>query len=120
MKLFIFLLFSVCFLQTGFTQNLSDAIPFNADVRTGMLSNGMKYYIKKNGKPEKRAELRLALNAGSLMENDDQQGLAHFCEHMCFNGTKNFKKSELVDFLESAGVKFGAHLNAYTSFDETV
>ena len=120
MRSSISFIIAVCFLQTGFTQNLSDAIPFNADVRTGLLSNGMKYYIKKNGKPEKRAELRLALNAGSLMENDDQQGLAHFCEHMCFNGTKNFKKSELVDFLESAGVKFGAHLNAYTSFDETV
>ena len=119
MKLFA-LLITVCFLQIGSTQNLSDSIPFNSDVRTGTLSNGMKYYIKKNGKPEKRAELRLALNAGSLMENDDQQGLAHFCEHMCFNGTKNFKKSELIDYLESAGVKFGAHLNAYTSFDETV
>ncbi len=119
MRLLILLLF-VCFLQIGTTQNLSDAIPFNAEVRTGTLANGMKYYIKKNGKPEKRAELRLALNAGSLMENDDQQGLAHFCEHMCFNGTKNFKKSELIDYLESAGVKFGAHLNAYTSFDETV
>ncbi len=75
---------------------------------------------KKNAKPEKRCELRLALNAGSMLENDDQQGLAHFVEHMCFNGTKNFAKSALVDFLESAGVKFGAHLNAYTSFDETV
>ncbi len=120
MKPLILVFLSVCILQNGFTQNLSDAVPFNADVRTGMLANGMKYYIKKNSKPEKRAELRLALNVGSLMENDDQQGLAHFCEHMCFNGTKNFKKSELVDFLESAGVKFGAHLNAYTSFDETV
>jgi zinc protease len=80
----------------------------------------MTYYIRKNVKPENRAELRLALNAGSMQENDDQQGLAHFCEHMCFNGTKNFKKSELVDYLESIGTKFGPHLNAYTSFDETV
>jgi zinc protease len=75
---------------------------------------------KKNQKPENRAELRLVVNAGSMQENEDQQGLAHFLEHMCFNGTKNFKKSELIDFLEKSGVKFGQHLNAYTSFDETV
>ncbi len=99
---------------------LSKPIPMDPSVRTGILSNGMTYFIKKNGKPEKRCELRLALNAGSMLETDAQQGLAHFVEHMCFNGTKNFKKSALVDYLESAGVKFGAHLNAYTSFDETV
>jgi zinc protease len=100
--------------------DLNSPIPADPSVKTGTLSNGLKYFIKKNSKPEKRCELRLALNAGSMLENDDQQGLAHFVEHMCFNGTKNFKKSALVDFLESAGVKFGAHLNAYTSFDETV
>lgn len=100
--------------------NLKEPVPFDPSVKTGVLSNGIKYYIKKNGKPEKRCELRLALNAGSMLETDDQQGLAHFVEHMCFNGTKNFKKAALIDFLESAGVKFGAHLNAYTSFDETV
>lgn len=98
----------------------TEPIPFDPSVKSGVLPNGLKYFIKKNGKPEKRSELRLAINAGSMLENDDQQGLAHFVEHMCFNGTKNFKKSALVDFLESAGVKFGAHLNAYTSFDETV
>jgi zinc protease len=101
-------------------QSLTDPIPFDPSVKSGVLPNGLKYFIKKNAKPEKRCELRLALNAGSMLENDDQLGLAHFTEHMCFNGTKNFKKSALVDFLESAGVKFGAHLNAYTSFDETV
>jgi zinc protease len=101
-------------------QSLTDPIPFDPSVKSGVLPNGLKYFIKKNAKPEKRCELRLALNAGSMLETDDQQGLAHFTEHMCFNGTKNFKKSALVDFLESAGVKFGAHLNAYTSFDETV
>ena len=100
--------------------NVLDPIPSDPSVKTGILANGLKYSIKKNGKPEKRCELRLALNAGSMLETDEQQGLAHFVEHMCFNGTKNFKKSELVDFLESVGVKFGAHLNAYTSFDETV
>ncbi len=100
--------------------NLDAKIPNDPAVRTGQLSNGLKYYIKKNAKPKNRVELRLVVNAGSLMETDEQQGLAHFVEHMCFNGTKNFPKSELVDFLEKAGVKFGAHLNAYTSFDETV
>src|SRR5205085_2015180 len=84
------------------------------------LPNGIKYYIRHNSKPEKRAEFRLAVNAGSTSENDDQQGLAHLTEHMAFNGTEHFKKSELVDYLESVGTKFGAHLNAYTSFDETV
>ena len=100
--------------------DLTKPIPADPSVKTGVLSNGLTYFIKKNGKPEKRCELRLAINAGSMLETDEQQGLAHFVEHMCFNGTKNFKKSALVDFLESAGVKFGAHLNAYTSFDETV
>src|SRR6188768_2590952 len=80
----------------------------------------MKYYIRKNEKPEKRAEFRIAVNAGSTSEDDDQQGLAHLVEHMAFNGTVHFKKNELVDYLESVGTKFGAHLNAYTSFDETV
>ncbi len=101
-------------------QKLTDKIPFDPSVRTGVLKNGMKYYIRKNAKPENRVELRLAVNAGSLQEDDNQQGLAHFVEHMAFNGTKSFKKNELVSYLQSAGVKFGAHLNAYTSFDETV
>jgi zinc protease len=104
----------------GQAVDLKATLKLDPNVRTGKLSNGMTYYIRKNAKPEKRAELRLAVNAGSMQENDDQQGLAHFCEHMCFNGTKNFKKSELVDYLESIGTKFGPHLNAYTSFDETV
>ncbi|MCS6980272.1 MAG: insulinase family protein [Flavobacteriales bacterium] len=89
-------------------------------VRTGVLPNGLKYYILRNSKPEKRVEMRLAVNAGSCQEDDDQQGLAHFCEHMAFNGTRRFQKNELVNFLESVGTKFGPHLNAFTSFDETV
>ena len=71
-------------------------------------------------KPEKKLELRLAVNAGSVLENNDQRGLAHFMEHMSFNGSKNFPKNELVDYLQKTGVEFGADLNAYTSFDETV
>ncbi len=98
----------------------NEKIPFNPEVKIGTLSNGLTYYIKNNGKPENKVELRLVVNAGSILEDDDQLGLAHFVEHMNFNGTKNFKKNELVDYLQSIGVKFGAHLNAYTSFDETV
>ena len=98
----------------------NDALPLDSKIRTGLLPNGMKYYIKYNAKPEKRAELRLAVNAGSTMENDNQQGLAHFVEHMAFNGSTNFKKNDLVNYLEGIGTKFGPDLNAYTSFDETV
>lgn len=100
--------------------NLSEKIPVAPEIKTGKLSNGLTYYIRKNSKPENKVELRLVVNAGSIQEDDDQQGLAHFTEHMCFNGTKNFKKNELVSFLQSIGVEFGADLNAYTSFDETV
>ena len=98
----------------------SKAIPFDSSVKTGKLENGLTYYIKKNAKPENKVDLRLVVNAGSILEADDQQGLAHFMEHMCFNGTKRFPKNQLVDYLQSIGVKFGQHLNAYTSFDETV
>lgn len=101
-------------------QDLKAPIPFDKDVRTGKLSNGLTYYIRKNVKPENKVDLRLVINAGSILESDDQQGLAHFMEHMCFNGTKRFPKNQLVDYLQSIGVKFGQHLNAYTSFDETV
>lgn len=100
--------------------DLSAALPMDPSVRVGTLDNGLTYYIKANQKPENRAELRLAVNAGSILEDEDQQGLAHFAEHMLFNGTKNFEKNELIDFFELTGQKFGAHVNAYTSFDETV
>ena len=95
-------------------------LPVAADVKTGKLANGLTYYIRKNQEPKNRAELRLVVNAGSILETDKQVGLAHFVEHMSFNGTANFKKQELVDFLEKSGVNFGADLNAYTGFDETV
>lgn len=97
-----------------------DKIPLNPKVKYGKLKNGLTYYIMENPKPEDKVELRLVVNAGSILEDDDQVGLAHFMEHMNFNGTKNFKKNELVDYLQSVGVKFGAHLNAYTGFDQTV
>ena len=97
-----------------------EAIPTDERLTMGTLSNGIKYYIQKNVKPVNRAELRLAVNAGSILEDEDQLGLAHFVEHMAFNGTEHFEKSELVDYLESVGTRFGPDLNAYTSFDETV
>ena len=97
-----------------------DPVPTDPDIKIGKLSNGLTYYIRKNVKPEKKVELRLAVNAGSVLENDNQRGLAHFMEHMGFNGSTHFPKNELVDFLQKAGVKFGADLNAYTGFDETV
>ena len=95
-------------------------LPLDPQVQTGTLKNGLRYFIRHNQKPENRAELRLVVNVGSVLEEDDQQGLAHFAEHMAFNGTKNFAKQELVDYLESIGMRFGPDLNAYTSFDETV
>jgi zinc protease len=100
--------------------DLNAAIPTDPNVKIGQLKNGLKYYIRKNEKPEDKVDLRLVINAGSILENDQQQGLAHFMEHMCFNGTKRFPKNQLVDYLQSIGVKFGQHLNAYTGFDETV
>ena len=120
--LFAFVM-SACFMlqaQEAKKLSLSSPIPVNPKVKIGKLENGIKYYIMKNKKPENRMELRLAVNAGSVLETDDQRGLAHFCEHMAFNGSKNFKKDELVKYLESVGVRFGSDLNAYTSFDETV
>ena len=99
---------------------LNDEIPLDKNILTGKLDNGLKYYIRVNKKPEDRAFLRLAVNAGSVLENDDQQGLAHLVEHMAFNGSTHFKKNDLINYLESIGMRFGADLNAYTSFDETV
>src|SRR2546423_14002717 len=100
--------------------NLNQPVPVDPEVRIGKLSNGLIYYIQKNPKPEKKVELRLVVNAGSILEENDQRGLAHFMEHMSFNGSKHFPKNELVDYLQKVGEQFGADLNAYTSFDETV
>ena len=95
-------------------------LPVDPNVTLGTLQNGVRYIIRENKRPENRAELRLVVNAGSILEDEDQQGLAHFVEHMAFNGTRNFPKQDLVDYLESIGMRFGPDLNAYTSFDETV
>ena len=95
-------------------------LPSDSAVRSGRMPNGLHYVIRRNTLPEKRAELRLVVNAGSILEDDAQLGVAHFVEHMAFNGTRRFPKANLVNFLERTGVRFGPDLNAYTSFDETV
>lgn len=95
-------------------------IPLAPEVKSGTLPNGLKYYIRYNAKPEKKVELRMAVNAGSILEDEDQQGLAHFMEHMNFNGLEHFPGNELVHYLQSIGVEFGNDLNAYTGFDQTV
>ena len=124
-KVFLFLMALACAL-TVFAQqqkgdlNLNDPIKADPNVTIGKLDNGLTYYIRKNSYPKDRVEFRLAVNAGSNQENDNQQGLAHFTEHMAFNGIEGFPSNSVVDHLRSKGVVFGADLNAYTSFDETV
>src|SRR5215471_9754336 len=99
---------------------LGDTIPHDTQTTVGTLPNGLRYYIRRNPQPRNRAELRLAVNAGSLLEDDEQRGVAHFVEHMLFNGTEHFPGSNIGAFLQSIGVRSGAHVNAYTSFDETI
>jgi zinc protease len=105
---------------TAAADDSSGTLPLDPAVSSGRLANGLTYYIRQHDEPRERAELRLVVNAGSILERDDQRGLAHFVEHMAFNGTENFAKQELVDYIETIGMRFGADLNAYTSFDETV
>ncbi len=95
-------------------------LPVDAQVRVGRLANGLTYYVEPNRKPLHRVELRLAVKAGSIVETEEERGIAHFVEHMAFNGTEHFGGNDLIAYLESLGAQFGAHLNAYTSFDETV
>lgn len=100
--------------------SLTDSIPKDPAVKIGKLKNGLTYYVRQNKKPEQKVELRLVIKAGSILEDDNQQGLAHMAEHMAFNGTKNYRKNDIISFLQTIGVGFGNDLNAYTSFDETV
>ena len=106
--------------KPGVAPALSTPLPTDPKLRTGTLPNGLRYYIRQNAKPEKRAELRLVVNTGSVLEKPNQLGYAHFIEHTAFNGTTHFAKNDLVSYLQSIGVQFGADLNAYTGFDETV
>ena len=95
-------------------------VPLDSAVRHGVLDNGLTYYIRHNALPENRAEFYIVQKVGSINEEESQRGLAHFLEHMAFNGTKNFPKKDLINYLQENGVKFGNDLNAYTAFDETV
>ena len=121
-KLFFLIITSFALIGMAWGQelDLNKEIPVDLNVTIGKLDNGMTYYIRRNTYPKNRVEFRLAVNAGSNQENDNQQGLAHFTEHMAFNGIEGFPSNSVVDHLRSKGVVFGADLNAYTSFDETV
>ncbi len=121
MRNFSLILLFVSFLSgAASAQAPADKISLGPRVKFGKLHNGLTYYIQQNPKPEKRAELRLVVNAGSVQEKDNQLGIAHFVEHMAFNGTTHFPKNELLNYLQKAGVRFGADLNATTSFDFTL
>jgi zinc protease len=117
---FLFLLIATASTGLLAAQGLDQPIPVDPQITIGKLQNGVRYYVRANKKPENRAELRLVVKSGSILEDDNQQGLAHFVEHMAFNGTSHFPKNEIIQFIESLGMRFGADLNAYTSFDETV
>lgn len=104
----------------GLELNQNTPLPISPNIVKGKLDNGLRYIIRENKTPENFAELRLIVHAGSLQEDDSQLGFAHFAEHMAFNGTRDFEKQEIIEYIEAIGMRFGAHLNAYTSFDETV
>lgn len=119
--LLVSLLSTLCYGQKVYYEvNNKIEIPKDSAVVRGTLKNGLQYYILKNNRPEKTVEMRLTIKVGSLQEEDDQLGLAHVLEHLLFNGTKNFPKHKIIEYLESIGLKFGADLNAHTGFDETV
>jgi len=122
MKYIISLLFTltVVLISAQDIPDLNNKLPEDPAVSKGVLENGMTYYVRSNAKPENRAELMLVVKAGSIDEDEDQLGLAHFAEHMAFNGTRNFPKNELIKYFESIGMEFGPEINAFTSFDETV
>ena len=114
-------IFSLAFLlMCVLTMSAQTPLPLNPQVRHGVLPNGLSYYVMKNAEPEGRANFYIAQKVGSTLENQDQLGLAHFLEHMAFNGSKNFPGKNMLNYLQSKGIRFGADINAYTSFDETV
>ena len=116
----VVLLSMSCLSAAQAPSSASDPIPVERTITIGKLPNGIQYYVRSNPKPEKRAELRLVVKAGSVLEDDDQRGLAHMVEHMSFNGTLHFPGQNIVGFLQALGMRFGAHINAHTGFDETV
>ena len=119
-KLIPLLLMLVAVSAVSAQQMQMPPVPLDPAVKTGKLENGLTYYIRHNEWPEKRCDFYIAQRVGSMQEEDDQRGLAHFLEHMCFNGTTHFPGDALKQYLERIGVKFGENLNAYTSFEETV
>ena len=122
-KLFLFLavILVAMIAKFGLAQTvLNQPVPTDPEVRSGVLSNGMTYYIRHNKEPKERASFYIIRNVGALLEEDNQNGLAHFLEHMSFNGTKHFEEKGILNTLEKHGVKFGDNINAYTSFTETV
>jgi zinc protease len=115
----ILLLLSLSLFSQEITYSPAAPLPMDPDVIYGKLDNGMTYYIRENREPKERAELYLLVNVGAMSEDEDQNGLAHFTEHMAFNGTKNFDKKAILNYLQSIGMKFGPEINAFTSSDET-
>ena len=113
------MLLCVVFITTLFAQE-AQPLPIDSNVRVGVLSNGLTYYIRHNEKPKQRAEFHIAQAVGAILEEDHQNGLAHFLEHMAFNGTQHFPGKGIINYFESVGVNFGGDINAYTSLDETV
>ena len=109
----------VTFATTASAQ-MTDPLPLDPAVRKGTLPNGLTYYVRHNETPKGQADFYIAQKVGSILEEENQRGLAHFLEHMCFNGTENFPGNQIVSWLETKGVKFGRDLNAYTAVDETV
>jgi len=121
--LLTFLILTCVSVSSGNYANLgkgSDVIPLTSRALTGKLPNGLRYYILENSLPENMAQLALVVNAGSVLERDDQRGLAHFVEHLAFDGTKNFPNKDIIEYFRSLGMRFGGDANAYTSYDETV
>ena len=114
------LLLAIIFISLTAIAQQNPLQPADQAVRHGKLENGLTYYIRHNKLPENRADFYIAQKVGSMMEEDSQSGLAHFLEHMAFNGTTNFPKKQMLNYLQKNGIKFGENVNAYTSFDETV
>jgi len=121
MRIILFLFF-IFYLNVSYALEYSPEteLKFDPDIYHGSLKNGLKYYIQESDKPKEVGYLRLIINAGSLQEEDDQRGIAHFVEHMAFNGSSNFKSGEIIEFMESIGMEYGPEVNASTSFGETI
>ena len=119
-KLLFLLIAGMMMVPTMASAQMMPPVPVDQNVKIGKLPNGLTYYIRHNEYPKGQADFYIAQKVGSMQEEDNQRGLAHFLEHMCFNGTKNFPGNQVVSWLESIGVKFGQNLNAYTSMEETV